>query len=59
MTVNERFFALGVLDEFDRAFRARDRAAMIVLYRNAEVDDAEDSVDFMLAHPERYGFNRE
>ena len=55
MTANERFFVLNRLDEFDDAKRRRDRDKMIEIYRDAEITGAERSVDFILAHPERYG----
>ena len=55
MTANERFFVLGRLDEFSDAKKRRDRDKMIEIYRDAEIAGAERSVDFILAHPERYG----
>lgn len=56
MTVNERLFAAGIVDEFDDATRARDRARMITLLAQVDVEDAEWSVDTILADPEKYGF---
>ncbi|MBX3593578.1 hypothetical protein [Sphingomonas sp.] len=49
MTANERFYALGTLGAFDAARRTRDRAAMIAIYRDAEVENAEQCVDRILA----------
>ncbi len=54
MTVNERFYALGMLEAFHTAFQARDRETMIALYQTAEIEDAATCVDDMLANPERY-----
>ncbi len=55
MTANERFYALGRLDQFDRAAKARDRATMIEIYNDAEIEGAEACVDEILANPEFYG----
>lgn len=54
MTANERFSALGRLDEFWAAFKRRDRETMIEIYRDAEVEGAEWCVDTMLTNPEKY-----
>jgi len=56
MTANERFFALGWMEEFDSAARRRDRNIMIEIYRDAEVSNPEECVATILANPERYGF---
>jgi len=50
LTVNERLFVAGLLQEFDRAGRDRDREAMIRLLDRARVtkEDAEQSVDRIL-----------
>lgn len=59
MTMNERFFEAGLEDAFDTAFRARDREAMIRLYRQVDAGEvAEQSVDTMLANPDRYDPDR-
>jgi hypothetical protein len=54
MTVNERLFVLGLLEEFDVAARARDRARMIEILARAEVGS--ETADQLLASPERYGY---
>jgi hypothetical protein len=39
MTVNERLFAAGLLDEFDRAVRAGDVAALERILRKVQLSD--------------------
>ncbi len=57
MTVNERLYERGLIDEFDKAFKDRDRSRLIEIYRSLDVghEDAIRSVDIMLASPEKYG----
>jgi hypothetical protein len=54
MTGNERFWALGRLDEFDEAALRRDREKMIEICRDAEIEAAEEVVDRILASPDPY-----
>jgi hypothetical protein len=56
MTVNERLFDAGLMEAFDAAARARDRAVMIRLLTDLDVEDATWSVDTILESPERYGY---
>lgn len=56
MTVNERLFDAGLMDAFDAAARARDRAEMNRLLTEVDVEDAAWSVDTILERPERYGY---
>lgn len=58
MTLNEGLFAAGLLDAFDRAAKRRDRHEMIRLLQAVEVepDEAERSVELILADPRKYGF---
>lgn len=56
MTVNERLFATGLLDEFEQAARRRDRDAMIEILRRVDVQPPEATVDPILADPKRFGF---
>ena len=58
MTLNERLFVTGLLDAFDAAARRRDRATMRALLERADVrpDEAQRTVDTILADPARYGF---
>jgi hypothetical protein len=55
MTVNERLFDAGLLDAFDAAARARDRAKLIRLLTEVGVEDAAWSADTILERPDRYG----
>ena len=55
MTVNERLFDAGLLEAFDNAAQARDRAEMIRLLAKVDVADAIRSVDAMLRNPTHYG----
>jgi hypothetical protein len=56
MTVNERLFVAGLLDEFERAARRGDRDSMMHMLRRVDVDSPELTVDPILADPKRYGF---
>jgi hypothetical protein len=56
MTVNERLFAAGLLDQFDAAIRASDKALMVTLLSRVGLEDqAEHIAETTLAHPTRYG----
>jgi len=54
LTVNERLFEAGLMDAFDAAARARDRAEVIRLLIEVGVEDAEWSADTILERPERW-----
>lgn len=56
MTVNERLFHVGILDQWDAAARRRDRQQMIALLEQVEVADPHFTVDTVLATPQAYGF---
>lgn len=57
MTVNERLFAAGLLNEWDRAVKARDKSRMMDILGQVELaDEAEDTTDNLLANPAKYGF---
>ena len=56
MTVNERLVVSGLLNEFDDAARARDRARMIALLSQVEVTDPAQSADTILRNPGKYGY---
>ena len=58
MTVNERLVVAGIMDQFERAARDRDREAMMALLTQAGLSASicAQTVDFILAHPARYGF---
>jgi hypothetical protein len=56
MTANEPLFDAGLMDAFDFAAKARNRAEMIRLLMNVGVDDAASSADTILESPKRYGY---
>ena len=58
MTVNERLFTLGLLDEFDALVRRRKRDEMVALLKRAELSDvdAASCADAVLADPKRFGY---
>ena len=57
MTVNERLFTVGLLDQWDSAIGARDRQAAIDLLARVELaDQAGQIVDTVLRNPAKYGF---
>jgi len=50
MTVNERLYEIGALDEFDQAVRLRNRAGLIEILARVDLgDEAEDIADKVLA----------
>lgn len=57
MTVNERLFTAGLLEQFGFAARARNRDKMIALLGEVELgDDATLITDAILANPAKYGY---
>jgi len=58
MTVNERLFTLGLLDEFDSLVRRGERDGMVALLKRAELSesDALACADRVLSDPKRYGY---
>ena len=56
MTTNERLFTAGLLDAFDRAAGARDRASMIDILASVDIRAADETADAILANPRKYGF---
>jgi hypothetical protein len=55
MTVNERLFTAGVVDQFDEALRQADRVRLTELLTLVELgDQADQIISTILAHPERY-----
>ena len=48
MTVNQRFFAAGLMDQWDEACQRRDRAEMIALLKKVEVSQPEFTVEHKL-----------
>lgn len=58
MTVNERLFTAGTIEQFDSAARQRDRAAMIALLLAVELDEqqAAQTADTILLNPRQYSY---
>jgi len=56
MTVNERLFEAGLMEAFDVAVRARDRAEMLRLLTEIDVEEAAWSADTILRNPGRCGY---
>lgn len=58
MTVNERLFSLGLMDQFEGAAKVRNRQRMIeVLLQCAfSQDQSEQTTDAVLKNPAMYGF---
>ena len=57
MTVTERLFNAGLLQEWDRAAEARNRERMVEILGQVELaDEADGIVSKILANPSLYGF---
>lgn len=55
MTVNERLFHVGIIDQWEEAARRRDRDAMVRMLEQVEVAEPHLTVDAVLADPQKYG----
>lgn len=60
MTVNERLFAAGLIQQFDAAISSGDREGAIEILLRAALSgvSAGETVDAVLANPEKYGYPR-
>jgi hypothetical protein len=56
MTVNERLFHVGTIDQWDAAVHRRDRPTMIRLLKEVEVPEPGLIADAVLANPSKFGF---
>ena len=58
MTVNERLFVAGLIEQFDSAAEARDRERLIEILKLVEFtqEEAESIVTGLLADPRQFGF---
>ena len=56
MTVNERLVASGLMQQFEAALRARDRARIIAVLTRVELAEADAAftADTVLGNPKRY-----
>jgi hypothetical protein len=57
MTVNERLFAMGLLDQWDRVAKARDRDLMIRILSQCALSQEQcvQTSDAVLKNPATYG----
>jgi hypothetical protein len=60
MTVNERLFVAGLLEEFDAAIESGDRQRAIGVLEQVAMnnDQAAHTVDTVLLDPSKYGYPR-
>ena len=60
MTVNERLFVAGLVQQFDEAISSGDRPRAIGILLRVALSDASagETVDAVLANPEKYGYPR-
>jgi len=58
MTVNERLYHAGLLDQFDKAALKKDRNEMIDLLMTVELvkSQAEETANAILENPAFYGY---
>jgi hypothetical protein len=58
MTLNERLAVAGLIQAFDKAVIARDRAGAIAVLRQVELSDEQAAwtTDTIFANPARYGY---
>lgn len=58
MTVNERIFACGVMDDFDRAAKTQNKEKIIEILLKVDltVDQATQTAEDILSDPARYGY---
>ena len=56
MTVNERLFDASLIESFDVAARARDRAKMISILQQVFIRNPEFTADAILENPTKYGY---
>jgi len=61
MTVNERLFVAGLVEQFDAAIKSRDRRSAVELVRQLSMSESEAgaTTDAVRANPTKYGFPRE
>jgi len=58
MTVNERLFFLGLIDQWDEAAKTRNRPKMIEVLIQCKFtkEQSEQTTDAVLKNPAKYGF---
>lgn len=60
MTVNERLYSFGLMDQFDSAIQRRDEAKAISILMEAELNaqSAKETVEAIMKSPGEYGYNQ-
>ncbi len=60
MTVNERLYAAGLVDEFDAAVERGDKDEVVRLLQAVHLSarGAQETADALFANPARYGYPR-
>lgn len=58
MTINERLYAMGLLNQWDSAANAKDRSKMIDILKQCALSEKQciETVDTILKNPKKYGF---
>jgi len=56
MTLNERLYALGLFDRFDKALAGRNRDALRMILIEVEVSDVDETTDQLLNSPPEVDF---
>ena len=58
MTVNERLFVLGLMEDFDSAVKSRNKEASISVLLEAKFtpEQAEETVSVMFKNSKKYGY---
>lgn len=58
MTINERLFHVGIMDEFDAAILSRDQEEAIALLQRVEIsrEEATTTVATIFEDPGKYGY---
>lgn len=58
MTVNERLYALDLMDSFDKAMKNRDskKGIQVLLQAKLSEQQANETVTSILETPEKYGY---
>lgn len=60
MTVNERLYSFGLMDQFDSAIQRRDEDKAISILMETELNDqsAKETVEAIMKSPGKYGYNQ-
>jgi len=60
MTLNERLFHVGIMDEFDAAILSRDPEEAVALLQRADLskEEAMETVATIFEDPGKYGYTK-